>query len=139
MQTNDVKRGAKVKLKDGRIMEVMDSRKGNARRIRGQSLMFPGGTDDGDEHVWEWAEVQLPDGSWEAIELTPDQLEVKHLVDATQGAKDEIDVKQAVEDAREEALRGESAGPECAGCGKSYDTSILDACPHCGRPNPGYE
>ena len=80
MKTNDVKKGASVRLHDGRVMVVTDSRRQNTRGISGPCPIFPApAVQRGDSYVWTWAAVLLPDGSWEAIELTESQLNAKRL------------------------------------------------------------
>ncbi|MBL4844584.1 MAG: hypothetical protein JKY65_03580 [Planctomycetes bacterium] len=86
MRTNDVKKGAKVRLTDGRVMEVCDNRRRNVRGIRGPCPIFPApAVQRGDSYVWEWAAVLLPDGSWESIELTDSQCAARRCADALRG------------------------------------------------------
>ena len=80
MRTNDVKKGASVRLQDDRIMVVTDNRRQNVRGITGPCPFFPApAVQRGDSYVWSWAEVLRPDGSWEAIELTDSQLNARRL------------------------------------------------------------
>lgn len=50
-------------------------------------------------------------------------------------------VREAVNDAIDRAELGDTGGNaiECAGCGKPFDSSILDKCPNCWRPSPGLD
>ena len=74
MRTNEVKKGARVRLHDGRVMEVTDNKRQNVRGITGPCPFFPApAVQRGDSYVWIWAQVELPSGSWEAIELTDSQ------------------------------------------------------------------
>lgn len=57
IEPNEVRKGAIVRLEDGRVGEVMDNRKGIRRMIKVEVIGQPGTYDVGDEYVYKWSKV----------------------------------------------------------------------------------
>ena len=86
MRTNDVKKGARVRLHDGRVMEVTDGTRQNVRGVRGPSPI-PRPQRCSRETPTSGrgrrrSYLTAPDGSWEAIELTGSQRAAQGLARA---------------------------------------------------------
>lgn len=71
IRTDDIKAGDVVRLRNGRIVQVVDSRRGISRRVRSEG---PHGAEVGDMYAWEFAELRRGDGTWQPIVLTEDQI-----------------------------------------------------------------
>ena len=62
-------------------------------------------------------------------------------VEALEDKESDLELaNRAVQEALERAWRGEEGAhdSECAGCGTPYETGVLDECPICGTPGPGF-
>lgn len=72
ISTNEVKAGAVVYFKDGRIGQVMDNRRGNLRMVKVEVYGMSGYFDIGDEYVFGWSVVDQNKTLYRPV-LTPKQ------------------------------------------------------------------
>lgn len=69
--TDDIRKGMHVALRTGRIVEVMDDRRGNVRRVRSDE---GDGPESADMYAWEFVRVHVGTDQWLPVALTADQL-----------------------------------------------------------------
>ena len=69
MLTNDIKKGTRIRLRNGWEAEMADNKKGNIRLAKVFGLY----TELGSEYVWNIVQVQVGE-EWVDVELTPKQM-----------------------------------------------------------------
>ena len=79
MKTNDLKRGAYVRLRNGWEAEIMDNMRGNTRLAK----VYGDFTDIGSvySHDIAWVCIDKTEDLWEPIEHTPAQLKLKEQLE----------------------------------------------------------
>jgi len=65
MLTNNIKAGARIRLRNGWMATVRDNKKGNIRMCEVEGVY----TELGSTYVWDWAAVQTSEG-WRNVTLT---------------------------------------------------------------------
>jgi len=83
MRATDIRQGMKIRLRDGLVAEVLDNRRGNARRVRALGVIF--GDDEGDVAIYDFLEVDAGGGRWEPIEFSETQRNARSINDALDG------------------------------------------------------
>ena len=68
MLTNDIKKGTRIRLRNGWEAEMADNKKGNIRLAKVFGLY----TELGSEYVWNIVQAEI-DGEWVDVELTSKQ------------------------------------------------------------------
>ena len=77
MQTNDIKKGTRIKLHNGWFGTMMDNKKGNARLAEIQGIY----TETGSVYAWDISHAHDSDNDqWLEIELTDKQKEAQAMV-----------------------------------------------------------
>ena len=74
MLTNDIKKGMRVKLRNGWYATMMDNKKGNTRLCEVEGFC----TEIGSVYAWDIEFVYVSENQlikWETVELTPKQIE----------------------------------------------------------------
>jgi len=69
---NDIKKGATVRLFDGRDVVVADNKKGMIRMITCDVIGFEPMQETGSIYAYEWAFVKV-EGDWIEVSMTPAQ------------------------------------------------------------------
>lgn len=78
MLTNDIKKGMRIKLRNGWFGTMQDNKRGNARMCEVEGTY----TEFGSVYAWDIVHC-CPDGfNWERVELTEKQLETREMVGA---------------------------------------------------------
>ena len=77
MKTNDIKKGARVMLRNGWEADMTDSLKGNTRIAK----VYGYETETGSVYSHDIVKVKV-DGVWEAVEHTEAQLKLRDKVEA---------------------------------------------------------
>jgi len=82
MKTNDIKKGMEVRLTNGWKAICADNMKGISRMFKVEGFY----AETGSIYVWDIDAVKVgdTDQSWERIELTPQQLKQRSVVEAFQ-------------------------------------------------------
>lgn len=78
VKTNDLKKGARVKLRNGWWATLTNNKRGNVREARVEGHV----TETGDVYAHDIMYVDNPDGTFTAIEHTPAQLKLKAWADS---------------------------------------------------------
>lgn len=73
MKTNELKKGTKVRMRNGYEGFLMDNRKGNLRCVNMTKCPYP---EIGDQYAHNIV-AALVNGEWVTIEHTPEQLKLK--------------------------------------------------------------
>ena len=68
MLTNDIKKGTRIRLRNGWEAEMADNKKGNIRLAKVFGLY----TELGSEYAWDIVQAQMGE-EWVDVELTPKQ------------------------------------------------------------------
>jgi hypothetical protein len=74
--TNELKKGTRVKLRNGWLATLEDSKKGNIRLATVEGVY----TEMGSIYAHDIAFAQLSDGTTAAITLTPQQIKLQKIV-----------------------------------------------------------
>lgn len=80
-QTNDLKKGARVRLRNGWYATMEDNRKGDTRLATVEGIY----TEMGSVYAWDIVAVQGESGEWEPVEHTEKQLAARKRVQALFG------------------------------------------------------
>jgi len=78
---NDIKKGTKLRLKNGWSATMMDNRRGSIRTMRVDGYV----TDTGDQYIWKVSQA-LIDDEWCKLVLTNAQIRQKNRIEAFMGA-----------------------------------------------------
>lgn len=78
MLTNEIKKGTRVRLRNGWYATMADNARGNIRMATVEGFE----TETGSVYSHDIMRVQLPDGSWQIVEHTPAQKKVKIFADS---------------------------------------------------------
>jgi hypothetical protein len=71
MKTNDIKKGMRIKLKNGWFATMADNKRGNIRMATVEGYY----TETGSVYAWDIVECKPEQGAdWEAVKLTPEQI-----------------------------------------------------------------
>jgi hypothetical protein len=73
--SNQIKKGTKLRLKNGWNATMMDNRRGSIRTMEVQGLH----TEIGDNYVWEIKSAFI-DGQWKTVQLTKNQQEQRDRI-----------------------------------------------------------
>ncbi len=78
ISTDDIRKGTRVELRSGRVVEVLDDRRGNTRRVRG---VEGDGQEPSDMYAWEFARVMIEPDQWHPVVPTSEQLALRERSD----------------------------------------------------------
>lgn len=77
MRTNDIKKGMRIRMRNGWEGTMKDSRKGNTRQVE----VYGYATETGDVYAHDIVEVRVtPRDKWESVQHTPEQDELRFTV-----------------------------------------------------------
>jgi len=77
--SNEVKKDAKVILKDGTECTVMDNKRGNLRMLKVPRYRSPGEFDFGDDYVFKWKFAEQGGVKYRVV-LTPAQVNQEEVI-----------------------------------------------------------